>query len=167
VECCELASIIIASEGLPAVQQVVDKEAPDAKKSSESFRPAEFTKEVLIDPSSSDGKVEHIGAALSPKLESALIDFLYVNKDIFVSKPSNMPSIPREVIEHALWIKLGSKPMKQCMRRFDEEKRRAIGEEITKLLAARFIREVYHPEWLANLILVKKKMGNGGCVLTI
>ena len=26
-----------------------------------------------------------------------------------------------------------------------------------QLLAARFIKEVYHPEWLANPVLVKKK----------
>ena len=53
----------------------------------------------------------------------------------------------------------GSKPVKQRLRRFDEEKRRAIGEEIAKLLAAGFIREVYHPEWLANPVLVRKKSG--------
>ena len=56
-----------------------------------------------------------------------------------------MPGIPREVVEHALKIRLGSKPMKQCLCRFNEEKHRAIGEEIEKLLAARFIKEVYHP----------------------
>jgi hypothetical protein len=67
-----------------------------------------------------------------------------------------MPGIPREVTEHALRIKPGSKPVQQRPRRFDE-KRRAISEEIVKLLAARFIKEVYHPEWLANLVLVKKK----------
>jgi hypothetical protein len=70
-----------------------------------------------------------------------------------------MLGIPRGVTEQALWIKPGSKPVKQCLRRFDEEKCRAIDEEIMKLLAARFIREVYHPEWLANPILVKKKNG--------
>jgi hypothetical protein len=43
--------------------------------------------------------------------------------------------------------------------RFDEEKRRAIGEEIHNLLAAEFIKEVFHPEWLANPVLVKKKNG--------
>ena len=62
-----------------------------------------------------------------------------------------MLGIPREVTEHALKIRPGSKPIKQCLHRFDEEKRRAIGEEIAKLLAAGFIKEVYHPEWLANL----------------
>ena len=68
-----------------------------------------------------------------------------------------MPGISRGVAEHSLNIRLGSKPVKQRLRRYDEEKRRAIGEEISKLLAAGFIKEVYHPEWLANPVLVKKK----------
>ena len=35
----------------------------------------------------------------------------------------------------------------------------AIRVEVTWLLAAGFIREVTHPEWLANPVLVKKKNG--------
>ena len=65
-----------------------------------------------------------------------------------------MLDIPREVAEHALKIHLGSKPMKQHLCCFDEGKHRTMGKEITKLLAARFIKEVYHLEWLANPILV-------------
>ena len=71
-----------------------------------------------------------------------LIDFLRVNADVFAWSPSDMPGIPREVAEHALDIRAGSRPVKQCLRRFDEEKRRAIGEEVQKLLAAGFIKEV-------------------------
>ena len=56
-----------------------------------------------------------------------------------------MPGIPREVAEHALDIRAGSRPVKQRLRRFDEEKCRAIGEEVQKLLAAGFIKEVSHP----------------------
>jgi hypothetical protein len=70
-----------------------------------------------------------------------------------------MPSITWEVTEHALEIRAGSKSMKQCLRRFDEEKRKVINEEIHKLLEARFIKEVHHPEWLVNPILVRKKSG--------
>ena len=51
-------------------------------------------------------------------------------------------------------IHLGSKPVKQRLPHFNEEKRRAIGEEIAKLSFARFIREVHHLEWLANPVLV-------------
>jgi hypothetical protein len=79
-----------------------------------------------------------------------LVDFLRANIDIFAWSPSNMPSIPRKVAEHALEIRAGSKSVKHCLRRFDEEKRKVIGEEIHKLLKARFIKEVHHPEWLAN-----------------
>ena len=68
-----------------------------------------------------------------------------------------MPDISREVAEHTLKIHPGSKPVKQRLRCFDEEKRRAISEEIAKLSATGFIREVHHLEWLANPILVRKE----------
>ena len=70
-----------------------------------------------------------------------------------------MLGIPREVAEHTLQILLGYKSVKQRLRCFDEEKRRAIGKEIAKLLTVGFIKEVYHPEWLANPVLVRKKSG--------
>ena len=70
-----------------------------------------------------------------------------------------MPGIPWGVIEHALCLIPGSKPAKQRLHRFDDERRRAIDEEITKLLTAEFIREVFHSDWLANPVLVKKKTG--------
>jgi hypothetical protein len=68
-----------------------------------------------------------------------------------------MKGIPREVAEHKLNIKPGSKPVKQRLRCFNVDKCKAISEEILKLLSAGFIHEVYHPEWLANPVLVKKK----------
>ena len=70
-----------------------------------------------------------------------------------------MPGIPREVTEHELRILPGSKPVQQRLRRFDDERRRAIGEEIAKLLATGFIKEVYHSDCLSNPFLVKKKTG--------
>jgi hypothetical protein len=88
-----------------------------------------------------------------------LVDFLRANADVFAWSPSDMPGIPREVAEHSLNIRAAARPVKQPLCRFDEEKRRAIGEEIRKLLAAGFIKEVFHPEWLANPVLVRKKGG--------
>jgi hypothetical protein len=70
-----------------------------------------------------------------------------------------MPGIPRDVAKHSLDIQAGARPVKQPLRRFDEEKRRAIGEEIHKLMAAGFIKEIFHPDWLANPVLAKKKGG--------
>jgi len=88
-----------------------------------------------------------------------LVDFLRANADMFAWSPSDMPGIPREVAEHSFKIRAGSKLVKQRLRRFNEEKCKIIGEEIHKLLTARFIKEVHHPDWLANRVLVKKKNG--------
>jgi hypothetical protein len=88
-----------------------------------------------------------------------LIDFLRMDADVFAWSPSDMPGILREVAEHALDIWAGSRPVKQRLRGFNEEKHRAIGEEVQKLLVAGFIKEVSHLEWLANPVLVKKKNG--------
>jgi hypothetical protein len=68
-----------------------------------------------------------------------------------------MPSVPRELAEHSLHVRPDAKPVKQPLRCFAEEKMNAIGEEITRLLIAGFLMEVFYPDWLANPVLVLKK----------
>jgi hypothetical protein len=91
--------------------------------------------------------------------EVVLVDFLRANADIFVWGPSDMPCISREVAEHSLNILPHSRAVQQRLWRFDEERRRAIGVELRRLLEDGFIKEVFHPTWLANRVLVKKKNG--------
>ena len=65
VECCGHAIAVIAFEELATLREEVIEEAPDAKRSSGSFESAEGSREVLLDPSSSEGKKVRIGTALS------------------------------------------------------------------------------------------------------
>ena len=65
VECCEHAMAIVASKELAATRKEVVEESLDPKRSTGSFEPVEGTKEVLIDPSGSKGKVVRIGTMLS------------------------------------------------------------------------------------------------------
>ena len=53
-----------------------------------------------------------------------------------------MPGVPRELAEHALNVYLDAKPIKQTTRRYSEPKHKAIGVEVNRLLAAKFIREI-------------------------
>jgi hypothetical protein len=76
-------------------------------------------------------KTVQIGAGLNPKLEGKLVDFLRCNKDIFAWSPAEMSSVPREVIEHTLNMKPGSRPVKQGLRCFNQEKRQAMGKELS------------------------------------
>ena len=68
-----------------------------------------------------------------------------------------MPGVPTDFAEHKLHVRADAKPVKQPLRLLSEEKRRIVGEEIARLLAADFIMEVFFPEWLANPVLVLKK----------
>ena len=52
-----------------------------------------------------------------------------------------MPGIDLEIIYHKLSIKADVKPVKQKPRRMNEEKSRAISDEVDRLLQAGFIRE--------------------------
>jgi hypothetical protein len=76
---------------------------------------------------------------------------------VFAWKPADMPGVPRELIEHCLDVSKTAKPIKQKLRRFAWDKKEVIRVEVNRLLADGFIKEVYHPEWLANSILVRKK----------
>jgi hypothetical protein len=71
-----------------------------------------------------------------------------------------MPGVPKELIEHCLKVDPKATLKKQRLRRFAPDKREAIKKELAKLLTAGFIKEVYHPEWLANPVLVLKKNNN-------
>ena len=67
VKCCEHTAAIVASKELAAIREEIIEEAPDPKRSARSFEPMEGTKEVLIDPSGSKGKMVCIGTTLSSK----------------------------------------------------------------------------------------------------
>ena len=58
---------IIASKELAAIRKEVAKEAPDPKRSTRSFKPVEGSKEVLVDPRSTEGKMVRIGTTLCSK----------------------------------------------------------------------------------------------------
>ena len=68
-----------------------------------------------------------------------------------------MPGVPRGLAEHRLRVDSIEKPVKEHLRRSAVQKRKAIGEEVARLLVAEFIREICHSEWLANVVMVPKK----------
>jgi hypothetical protein len=51
-----------------------------------------------------------------------------------------MPRVPRRLIEHSLNVEPKATPKRQHLRYFADDRREAIKKELTKLLAAGFIR---------------------------
>ena len=70
-----------------------------------------------------------------------------------------MPGIDPSVITHRLSVYPSSKPVRQKKRVFAPEQDNAIREEVQKLTTTQFIREVYYPDWLANVVMVNKANG--------
>jgi hypothetical protein len=76
---------------------------------------------------------------------------------MFAWKPADMPWVPRRLIEHSLNVDPKATPKRQHLRRFTDDRRDTIKKELAKLLTVGFIYEVFHPEWLANPVLIRKK----------
>jgi dsDNA-binding SOS-regulon protein len=124
---------------------------------------------ILVKPSEEldtieleDGHPERttkIGANLPPKMKESLVQFLKSNKDVFAWSHEDMPGINPSIISHKLNVDPSLRPVKQKRRVFAPERNNAIMEEVDKLLAANFIREVFYPDWLANVVIVKKNTG--------
>ena len=58
---------------------------------------------------------------------------------------------------HKLQVDPLHQPVRQKRRKFSSERDAIINDEVKSLLGAGFIREVQYPEWLANVVVVKKK----------
>ena len=76
-----------------------------------------------------------------------------------------MPRIYRKSIQHHLNVNPECKHVQQKQRIFAPECNKAITKEVEKLLEAGFIREVFYSDWLANVVMVKRAIENGGCAL--
>ena len=70
-----------------------------------------------------------------------------------------MSGIDPSVIVHRLNVLPSFSPIRQKKQVFAQERDKAIAEEVRKLLEADFIQEVYYPDWLANVVMVKKANG--------
>ena len=104
-------------------------------------------------------RITKIRVGLEPEMKMKVIQFLKNNQDVFAWSHEDMLGIDKEVIVHCLSIDPMQKPVQQKRWVFALECNKAIMEEVDKLLAAKFIREVYYPEWQANVVMAKKSNG--------
>ena len=98
----------------------------------------------------------YIGSKLAEDIRSPLIHFLEQNMEVFTWKQEDMGGVDPAVITHRLNVNPSFKPIKQKRRSFAPKRQKAINEKVGKLLQEKAIREVEYPEWLVNVVLVKK-----------
>ncbi|KAK1575844.1 hypothetical protein Q3G72_008838 [Acer saccharum] len=114
--------------------------------------------EVSIDPDQPDRKV-FIGSRLPDDIRKQLVEFLRERRNSFAWSHEDMIGIDPEVMVHRLQVDPDHQPVKQKRRKFAPERNKVINEEIQKLFDIGSVREVKYPDWLANVVVVKKKNG--------
>ncbi|XP_050289732.1 uncharacterized protein LOC126727872 [Quercus robur] len=117
--------------------------------------PIEELEEVTLDDSRLE-RMTRIGPLASWPVRPALTAFLRDNRDVFAWSHKDMPGIDHSIIVHRLNVLPPFSPIRQKKRVFTQERDKVIAEEVRKLLEVDFIREVYYPDWLANVIMIKK-----------
>jgi len=118
-------------------------------------QPVGRTKQIEI----GKGHVVKIGDDLDADTEQKLLDVIRSNSASFAWQPSNMVGIDPDFMSHKQNVNLTAKPKMQRRRKMSPEKLKAVRTETAKLLSVGHIREIQYPEWLANVVLVKKSNG--------
>ncbi|XP_064987293.1 uncharacterized protein LOC135626033 [Musa acuminata AAA Group] len=135
------------------------KDPREAKKPAPHPEPRGSTVDVPLLEARPDQTVK-VGSELPEQEREQLVGLLRENADIFARSPSDMKGVDPKVAEHHLNIPPDARPVRQKPRRHAPDRQRAIQEEVDRLLAAGFIEEAKYPQWLSNVVLVKKHNGN-------
>ena len=79
--------------------------------------------------------------------------------DVFAWNAYEATGVDPSFICHHLNVNPSVTSKKQPPRRSSKEHSDAVKNEVTKFKQAGAIKEVFYPEWLANIVVVKKKSG--------
>ena len=120
--------------------------------------PTKVLEDIPLDKNNPE-KYTRIGASMESKKKQDLVQFLKKSIGVFAWTHKDMLGIDPSVITHCLNVYPSSKPIRQKKRVFAPERDNAIKEEVQKLTITKFIWEVYYPDWLANVVMVKKANG--------
>ena len=107
--------------------------------------------------SKDEEKFFQVRAWLPPWERQQLMDFLRKNIDVFAWSAYDTFGVNQDFICHHLNVNPSVIPKKQPPQRSSREHSDAVKGEILKLKWARAIKEVLYPEWLTNVVVVKKK----------
>ncbi|KAJ4719042.1 Retrovirus-related Pol polyprotein from transposon opus [Melia azedarach] len=120
--------------------------------------PVEELKAVSIcesDPT----RIVKVGTQLTSDVRTSLVEFLTEYSDVFAWRHSDMLGISPSIISHQLNMDPIHRPIRQKQRAFNQERYDAIEEKVDKLLHTGFIREAKYPDWVSNVVLVRKLNG--------
>ena len=105
------------------------------------------------------GRFFQVGSQLPLQEKKGLIGFFRKNVDVFALDAYDALGINPNFICHHLNVNPSATPKKQPPYRLFKELAKAIRVKVRKLKQVGAIKKVFYPEWLVNIVVVKKKNG--------
>ena len=105
------------------------------------------------------GKMFKLGKSLGQETQDQIVEVIARHLDAFAWSASDISGIDPDFLCHCLSKDPQVRPVRQRRRKFNDERHQVIREETEKLLRDGHITEMQYPEWLANVVLVKKASG--------
>lgn len=100
-----------------------------------------------------------LGSGLEDLKKCHLVDLLRNYKDCFAWSYDEMHGLSMEVTIHHLVVKFYIHLVAQVKRKYSPPIEGQIVLEIKNLKRVKFIQEVQYPEWITNIVPLKKKSG--------
>ena len=100
-----------------------------------------------------------VGSSMKDCDKIKMLLFLIQNVDMFAWSPYEVPEVDPEFIVHKLNVNPSFPPKKQKPRRSAKEHVEVVRSKLRRLREAGAIKETFFLEWLANTMVVKKKIG--------
>ena len=97
-----------------------------------------------------------INPLLTPPEKKELVSLLKEYRYVFAWQYKEMLGIDLEMMAHTFNIEPRAKLVVQPRRIFYPNVEAQIVQEVKKLLAAGFIKPIEHPQWLSNIVPMKK-----------
>jgi hypothetical protein len=98
-------------------------------------------------------------SSLTRKQRVEYVELLKEFADVFAWTYEDLRTYDRTVIEHKIPLKEEAKPFRKKLRQINPMLLPIMEREVTKLLDAQIIVPLRYSEWVANLVLVRKKSG--------
>ena len=96
---------------------------------------------------------------LSPEIKSKYAELLRKYKEIFIWSYEELRTYDTTMIEHKIPLKPSVKPFRKKLRQINHILLPVVEREVKKLLDTKIIVPLRYSDWVANLVLIRKKSG--------
>ncbi|KAK8940807.1 hypothetical protein KSP39_PZI010809 [Platanthera zijinensis] len=144
----------VSPSAFPAAAEAFSPSEAAKDKEGAHLEPAQVMQEVPI--AEGEERKLSINSELPENQKAELISCLLKYLDVFAWSAEDMPGVDPDVACHHLNIDPAAKPVQQKKRDVAVKLAEPIREEVAKLLKARFVQEIQYPEWVSNVVMVKK-----------